>query len=276
MRIEDASASTWLLAGVAGWSLVAWGLALAGMGGRVEPLANDPSLLKPLPTLPASAEARLGPLAQYGQIGARPLFSQDRQPRPFLLEGDEPEVAATAFDYVLTSVLISPGLKVAILQPADGTQSVRVKLDEAPESHPAWRLTALGERSAVFEGPEGQRTMELRVFDGVGGAPPTEVAMTPSPPLNPSVQSVPSRASDNIATSDAARAAEDAARAANAAAQTAQSRAGVPPQPATAPTAQDEPMASESQMEAIRLRIQARRAQLREQNPSSQPPAQSP
>lgn len=272
MRIEDASARTWLLAGAAGWALLAWWLALAGMGGRVEPLADDPSLLKPLPTMPTSAAARLGPLAQYSEIGARPLFSQDRQPRPFLLEGDEPQASVAAFDYVLTSVLISPGLKLAILQPADGSQSVRVKLDEAPEAHPAWRLTVIGERSAVFEGPEGQRTMELRVYDGVGGSPPTEVAMTPPPSSEPTAST---RSSSNIATSDAARAAEDAARAANAAAQTAQARAGAP-KPATSPTAQDEPMASESQMEAIRLRIQARRAQLRQENQPSQPPAKSP
>ena len=47
MRIDDAGPRTWLLAGVAGWALVAWLLAVAGMGGRVEPLPDDPTLLQP-------------------------------------------------------------------------------------------------------------------------------------------------------------------------------------------------------------------------------------
>ena len=45
MRLDDVSPRTWLFGAAAGWALAAWMLALAGMGGRVVPLADDPSLL---------------------------------------------------------------------------------------------------------------------------------------------------------------------------------------------------------------------------------------
>src|SRR5690606_8281158 len=173
MRLENAGAPTWLLAGVAGWALLAWLLAAAGMGGRIEPLPDDPSLLKPLPAAAPASASRLGPLDQYAEIAARPLFSPDRQPQPFFLQGEGEQADDTAFDYVLTSVLITPGTKLAIIQPPDGSESVRVRLDQAPESHPAWRLIGISPRSAVFEGPEGQRNLVLRVFDGEGGAAST-------------------------------------------------------------------------------------------------------
>ncbi|HEY0503562.1 MAG TPA: hypothetical protein VGD42_08710, partial [Lysobacter sp.] len=176
MRLDEAGPRTWLLAVVAGWAVLAWLLAVVGMGRHAPSLAPDPGLLRPLPQMRPPAPERLGPLSQYAQIGQRPLFTQDRQPKPFFMQGQgEGEGQQTAFDYQLTSVLITPGLRMAILQPADGSESVRVKLGEVPESHPSWRLTALDARSAVFEGPDGRREMVLRVFDGTGGQPPTAV-----------------------------------------------------------------------------------------------------
>ncbi|KAB8172696.1 general secretion pathway protein GspN, partial [Lysobacter maris] len=170
MRVENIGPRSWLLAAVAGWAVLVLLLAFAGMGGKVEPLAMSEGLLEPLPTVAQDEGAgTLGPLAQYAEIGARPLFSNDRKPKPFSLQGEDEQADDSAFDYQLTSVLITPRLKMAILQPADGSESVRVRLDAAPESHPAWRLVELGARSAVFEGPEGRRALELRVFDGQGG-----------------------------------------------------------------------------------------------------------
>ncbi|MEG3193404.1 hypothetical protein [Lysobacter sp. D1-1-M9] len=254
MRIEDASSRTWLLAAVAGWAVIAWVLALVGMGGRVAPLDDDASLLRPLPGMPAASVSPLGPPTQYSEIGARPLFARDRQPRPFLLQGDD-GAAAGEFDYVLTSVLISPRVKLAILQSPDGGESVRVRLDQAPESHPAWRLIALEPRSAVFEGPEGRHELELRVYDGVGGQAPTAVsreapgrARTDLPIRPP----VPSRAADAAQDSASPERAPDAA------------------EDAASPGA-DAPSTDQAQMEAIRQRIQARRDQLRMQAPQQTP-----
>ena len=243
MRLDSVSPRTWLLATLAGWALLAWVLALLGMGGHVSPLADDPALMQPLPQPRPSPPPRLGPLAQYSEIGARPLFSDDRRPRPFSLQPEgEGENTANTFDYVLTSVLITPGLHMAILQPTAGGDSVRIKLGESSESAAAWRLVALNPRSAVFAGPEGEKTLDLRVYDGNGGEAPTQASAEPVPE---------SMVDATGTTTDAATPAP-------------------PPKPGVArmPVAPAKPAAAvtpESQMDAIRKRIEARRAQLRQQ-----------
>lgn len=263
MRLDDASPRTWLLATAAGWALLTWVLALAGMGRHTDALPPDPSLVKPLPQARKSPPDALGPLSQYGEIAARPLFVDDRRPKPFFMQGKgEGENQQAAFDYLLTSVLITPQLSMAILQPADGSESVPVKLGEVPESHPSWRLTSIEPRRAVFEGPDGRRELDLRVFNGQGGQPPTAVATPgtvppagrpiPQPQPQPQPQS-PMR-------------------------QVPPAQANVPPPPppqAAQSTDAAAPLTEQAQMEAIRKRIEARRAQLRQQQ-AAQPPANSP
>ena len=280
MRLDDAGPRTWLLATVAGWAVLAWLLAVFGMGRHAQALEADPGLLRPLPNARPPAPQRLGPLSQYAAIAQRPLFSQDRLPKPFFLQGEgEGEGQQTAFDYVLTSVLITPTLKMAILQPADGSESVRVKLGEVPESHPAWRLTALDARSAVFEGPEGRREMTLRVFDGNGGQPPTAVATAPGTNRQQPVGVPVPPAAANAAAANAARPGNASANARPAGNGTPSNRNAnntqTPAPPPAPEPSENTPMTPEAQMEAIRKRIEARRAQMRQQQ-SAQPPAQTP
>ncbi|MET3929023.1 general secretion pathway protein N [Lysobacter sp. OAE881] len=280
MRLDDAGPRTWLLATVAGWAVLAWLLAVFGMGRHAQALEADPGLLRPLPNARPPAPQRLGPLSQYAAIAQRPLFSQDRLPKPFFLQGEgEGEGQQTAFDYVLTSVLITPTLKMAILQPADGSESVRVKLGEVPESHPAWRLTSLDARSAVFEGPEGRREMTLRVFDGNGGQPPTAVATAPGTNRQQPVGVPVPPAAANAAAANAARPGNASANARPAGNGTASNRNAnntqTPAPPPAPEPSENTPMTPEAQMEAIRKRIEARRAQMRQQQ-SEQPPAQTP
>ena len=68
------------------------------------------------------------------------------------------------------------------MQPAQGGEGLRVKLGESPAGFPGWRLTELAPRRAVFDGPEGRRELELRVFDGAGGQPPTVITGTGTVP----------------------------------------------------------------------------------------------
>ena len=265
MRVDGAGPRTWLLAATAGWALLAWILALAGMGGRVASLAEDESLLKALPPLRSASPERLGPLSQYGETATRPLFADDRRPHPFSLQPEGNEAQAKAFDYVLTSVLITPDFKMAILQSPDGAQSLRVKLGEAPEAQPAWRLNALSARSAVFVGPEGERTLDLRVFNGVGGEPPTATRPPEPQPVGVPVIPPPERP---VANADEQPGPQGPAVA-----------SGEPPKPQTAAPAAA--MTEQAQMDAIRKRIEARRAQLRQealleqqqQQKPQQPPA---
>ncbi len=247
MRLDNAGPRTWLLAAVAAWAVIALLLAAVGMGGHVGPIKADEDLRQPLPPVPPATARQLGPMDQYAEIYARPLFSSDRKPRPFTLRNDDGEAEDSSFDYVLTSVLITPRLKMAIIQPADGSESVRVKLDEAPESHPAWRLVELAARSAVFEGPEGRRNMALRVYDGEGGASPTAMGSASGAP--PGMPEPPRDAPpEEVVEAD-----------------------GGKPDPEAKPA-----MTPESQMEAIRQRIQARRAALREQAQNRETPPRQP
>lgn len=271
MRSEAIGPRTWLLLALAGWAVLAWLLALAGMGSRIVPLPDDPGLVQALPALPAPAPERLGPLSQYAEISGRPVFAADRQPHPFYLEGQGGEQADKGFNYVLTSVLITPRVRLAILQaPGEGSaaSAVSVKLGDAPPSASGWRLTELEPRRAVFEGPEGQRTLELRVFDGHGGEAPTQLtsaqpqAQPPRQPLRqesaqgrPVDPSAPPR--ERRSPSDTQVRGAPAAAAADAA--------------ATAADAEAAPQTTEQQMQAIRERIEARRRQMREQQNSGAP-----
>ena len=54
MRRDAWNARTWILAVVAGWSLLVAVLAMFGLGGRITPLPADPDLVQPLPRLPAA------------------------------------------------------------------------------------------------------------------------------------------------------------------------------------------------------------------------------
>ena len=261
MRTDAIGPRTWLLAALAGWAVLAWLLALFGMGGSIRPLPADPALVQALPQLRPPAAERLGPMAQYAEINARPLFSESRQPEPFFISGEAGDERSRSFDFVLSSVLITPALKMAILQATEGGESVRVKLGEAPESAPNWQLVEINPRSVVIAGPEGRQTLELRVFDGTGGQAPT--AVSPPVPAGPVPQVQPPRRSATPAPGSAK-----------------------PPLPmSTDPmsptgtgenaTAPEPELTTEQQMDLIRKRIEARRAQLREQGQVPPPPPQN-
>ena len=261
MRADTASAKTWLLGAAAAWALCAWLLALLGMGGGVTMLAEDPALLQPLPQAAKPPPERLGPLPQYSEIGRRPLFTSDRRPQPFVINPDDEGQARNDFDYVLTSVLIAPDFRMAILQPSAGGDSIRVRVGTAPEAAPGWQLVSLEPRRAVFEGPEGERKLELRVFDGEGGVPPTPTSAGMEMPVAP-----PPAPADTAPPADAGPAVRDA---------DAPAPARGEDQPS--PDAQEpDNRASAEQIDAIRKRIEARRAKLRQDARESSSSGQKP
>ena len=250
MRFDSAGPRTWLLATTAAWALLALLLALLGMGGHIAILAEDSALLKALPVLPKAPPERLGALTQYSEIANRPLFADDRRPHPFSLQ-PQGEEQAKAFDYVLTSVIITPTFKMAIIQPPDNRSApLRIKLGEADDSLPNWTLQSIEERSAVFVGPEGERRLDLRVFNGVGGEAPTAATR---PDARPAGQTVPT---PQVSEPEVPGQQGPAVIAAPTPA---------PPAPAPATTTPNQPMTEQAQMEAIRKRIEARRAQLRQE-----------
>lgn len=262
MRADTISAKTWLLGAAAAWALCTWLLALLGMGGGVTILAEDPALLQPLPQAAKPPPERLGPLQRYSEIGRRPLFTSDRRPQPFVINPGEEGETRNNFDYVLTSVLIAPDFRMAILQPREGGDPIRVRVGTAPEAAPGWQLVSLEPRSAVFDGPEGERKLELRVFDGEGGIPPTPTSAGMEMPVAP-----PPVPADTAPPADAGPAVRDADDPAPASA-----RGDDPP-----PGAQEaDNRASAEQIDAIRKRIEARRAKLRQDARESSSSGQKP
>ncbi|KGO97918.1 hypothetical protein [Novilysobacter defluvii] len=239
MRLEHAGPRTRLLAVLAGGGVIAWLAALAGAGSQVALLPDDASLAPALPASAAPAADPIGPLHDYAAIGERPLFSTDRTPRPFYLPGNGDEAVDTGFDYQLTSVILTPDLRMAIVQPTGGGEAMRVREGAEAPGAPGWRLVALDRRSAVFEGPDGRRELGLRVFNGSGGegAPPAPFMEHP------------------MAEAPGASEAAEAAAAAIAAAEVAEAAAAENSDSAA-------PAPDAAQLETIRQRIQARRARL--------------
>lgn len=247
MRIDDAGPRTWLLGAVAAWALALWLLAVAGMGGRIAPLEADASLVQRLPEPAPAAAGRLGPVSEYAAISARPLLSPDRRPQPFSLQREgEGQPVEESFDFVLTGVLLTPDLRMAIVQPAGGGESVRLRVGQSPESAPSWRLVALSARGAVFEGPGGEQSLELRSYDGGADLRRAGPPMGAPDPMAVTGAPVEDAAMPTPADADAPPVMEDA----------------------------DGATTSQAQMEAIRKRIEARREQLRREARQPPPPQQ--
>ncbi len=243
-RFEQAGPLTWLLAGCAGWALLLWLGALLGMGNAVAPtarIAADGTLPQAKPATPD----RIGPLGQYAEAAARPVFTSDRRPRSFLATAPDGGMAADAqsqsLDFILTGVLISPQVRMAFLQPtAGGGPSVRVREGASPEGAAGWRLIEVQPRRATFQGSGGESSLDLRVFGEDGQVEGAVIA------------------GNNGASS---KAATDAAAAAAGAAQDAADAAPIP-------------MDEAARIQSIRKRIEARREQMRNNSPNS--PASTP
>ncbi|MEO6171722.1 MAG: hypothetical protein ABIP02_01255, partial [Arenimonas sp.] len=167
-------ASTLLLASFVVWAGLVLLVSFFGLGARFEPLPVDLSLAKPIPDVKIDQGQKvLEPIEYYAEVGARPLLMFDR--RPGIVQAAPGDNSGTELDVTLGSVLITSNLKMAIFRSNQGGAVHRVRLGDVIEGT-GWRLIQLEPRRAVLEGPTGQRSMDLLVFDGKGGQAPTAVA----------------------------------------------------------------------------------------------------
>ncbi|WP_045728420.1 type II secretion system protein XpsN [Xanthomonas sp. GPE 39] len=248
MRVEAMGLRTVLLGTLVLWGLLIWALGLAGLGERIAPLPDDPAMVPRLPSLPKAAPERLQDLSHYGDIAAHPVFAEDRRPHPFFLTADNGQTAASTVR--LTGVLLTDDFKMATLT-TDHGESLR--LQEGHDPVQGWRLLSLEPRRAVVSGGGGTQTLELKVFDGKGGQPPTVLGQAAraagSSPSGVNVQP------NNITVP----------------------RPPSPPTPTPTPTPAQAASSAPSaeQLQSIRERIEARRRQLQQQSqntPSGQNP----
>jgi general secretion pathway protein N len=225
---------TGVLAACCLWAVALLVLAFTGLGGRIALLPDDPAGVPPVPAVALKpVTPRLGASGDYLEVGTRPLLMPDR--RPVAVGPVAGEGGATELDVSLTSVLITPRLQMAILTDNQGGNSRRVRVGDQVAGT-AWRLVQVEPRKVMLEGPGGQRTLELRVYSGLGGPapPPAPTAMAPDA-AGPVVDG-----DGNV----------------------------IQPQPDTAPAAAPtatETLTQEQQIEAIRRRIEARRQQMRDE-----------
>lgn len=254
MKREPLGLRTAFLLALAGWSAAVWLATGFGLGSRLPAGGADADPAAALPVLPAFAPERMVSADSYSAIAARPLFAEDRRPRPYLLGGSEPSASAALR---LTGVLLTDDFGLATFS-TEQNRSLRLRLNG--DAVDGWQLVALQPRQATVIGPGGSQVLELAVFNGQGGEPPTVLrgsagAPAPGVPVPPPVVPLPAQAAPAQAATAPQRAADATPAPASAAA---------PPPPANS----NGP--SEAQMQAIRERIQARRRQLQQQQQQQQ------
>jgi general secretion pathway protein N len=253
MKLEQINLRTGLLLALAGWAAATWLATGFGLGSQLPVVSAEGDAQAALPALPVLAPERMAGADSYSVISERPLFAEDRKPRPYLLGGSE---AAASPALRLTGVLLTRDFSMATFTTEQG-RSLRLRLNG--DAVDGWQLVALEPRQATVIGSSGSQVLELAVFNGQGGeaptalrgangAPPVPGAVVPPPQPAPSqIQPNPRAADGNVAPASPAAAA-----------------AAAPPANTNGP--------SEAQMQAIRERIQARRRQLQQQQQQPSPP----
>lgn len=194
-----------------------------GVGSGYRLLADEPAELEPELTQPMQQiEFKLPDLAQYIEIYQRPLFTNDRKPRPIEKAGAvaSTEAPPVPLNATLLGVLIDPERQVAILRDNASSAVIRVRQGmPLPGDLSGWTLQELGPRKAIFDGGAQQGTAELKLDMSktpVAGAPPP--GMPPpglpqspgAPPQQPGQPAQPGAApaAQALPTDEAARQAE--------------------------------------------------------------------
>lgn len=165
---------------VAGWALIFAVAAFTGLGGRYRLHPEDAARAPELPELElAAASAALQEAEAYASVGQRPLFSLDRLPPPLPDASppspSEPEPQPVQpLEVDVTSIILTPQLKLAIVINKRNGRSQSLKPGQALDGNLSdWSLKELHPRHAVFDGPGGETSVDLRVFNGSGGDPPS-------------------------------------------------------------------------------------------------------
>ena len=153
------------------------GALLLGAGRGVE--WDAPGTPEPLPAVRPMPLPPTSPLARFAEVWGRPLFMTDRKPAAVADAGD---ASGNIGDLELTGIIVTPGLRMALLRDRSKDATVRVKEGASlADSH--WVLASLSARSAFFENGGERRELTLKV-----AAPdaPTKGQQPGMPPAQPS------------------------------------------------------------------------------------------
>lgn len=143
-----------------------------------------PEAVRGAPAAPLALNREMFKLPSWGDYAVvldRPIFNEDRKPTPVseASASDKPEEAtAKPLNATLTSIILTPDVKLAIVKNNDTGESevVRVGRPLAGEQN-GWTLVEVSPRGATFEGQGlGRQALELAVNEKSAG-----VQLTPSP-----------------------------------------------------------------------------------------------
>jgi general secretion pathway protein N len=171
-------------------------------------------------------------LQQFALVWQKPLFSPDRKPVARAADG-----GSNLGDLELTGIILTPGLRMALLHDRNGDKQVRLREGEAlPDG--SVKLVELRPRSALFDSPAGRTELKLPA-----GAPIDQ------PRTGPDARGQAADAAMQVAPGAAGAPAADRSGSGRA------TIVPVHPAPAAAPQP-----AGESAVERLRKNIQKRRA----------------
>jgi general secretion pathway protein N len=137
--------------------VVVLGVIVSGVGTGVR--WDDPGTPEPLPAVRAATLPATVPLARFAEVWQRPLFMADR--KPVAAAGGD-DNASNIGDLELTGIIMTSGLRMALLRDRGKDITVRVKEGSALEDG-HWTLASLTPRSAVFDNGGEHRELTLKV-----------------------------------------------------------------------------------------------------------------
>jgi hypothetical protein len=177
-----------VLAAVSGvFALLALGMAIVGsLPVSVESAGADTEV-GPDSTI-ALAARQIGTLGNYQVVNEKPVFNESRQPViddsiDVSSEGEDIIEVKDAPDVKLTGIVITPGMKIASLTPANGDiETVRAHEGESLTGEfVGWQVATVNPRTVVLESRDGQSLeLDLQVHDTKIQEPVAPVAPTPS------------------------------------------------------------------------------------------------
>jgi general secretion pathway protein N len=215
---------------------------------------DDPAAPEALPPLRAAAMPVTTALNRYAEVWQRPLFMADRKP---VAAADTDDSSSNIGDLELTGIIMTSGLRMALLRDRGKDTTVRVKEGSAlADGH--WTLASLTPRSAVFDNGGQRRELTLKV-----AAPEalTKDAARPGAtpvPGQPPPRNTPAAAGNGVHVEQASGMTGPA----------------LPRPPATpardAPPRQDDSALQQARIEALKQAVQKRRMEQQQQRQQAQ------
>jgi len=120
---------------------------------------DDPAPPEALPPLRAAVMPPTSPLNGYAEVWQRPLFMADRKPPA---AADTDDSSSNIGDLELTGIIMTSGLRMALLRDRGKDLTVRVK-EGSPLADGHWTLASLTPRSAIFDNGGQRRELTLKV-----------------------------------------------------------------------------------------------------------------